>query len=110
MSTKLFRITVAFIAFMLISSALVLTSVADEPIETQGVGLRTEDPGPFLHWPLSSDYQLTNITRLPDTPWTHEFLGITDCPPYPALIERGSWKWNYPGTYPGNRTVIKSGV
>ncbi len=79
-------------------------------IESVGlIGLRTQDPGPFLSWPLPR-VELTAITRLPDTPWTHNFLGISDCPPYPALIDAGYWPHSYSGNYAGNRHLILPGV
>ena len=74
------------------------------------IGYRTEKPGPFLNWPLPSSIGLTNITRLPDSPWTHNFLGITDCPPYPALIDSGYWPYSFAGNYNGNRQFIKPGI
>ena len=55
------------------------------------MGFRTENPGPFLSWPLPSNITLTDVTRLPNSPWTHNFLGISDCPAYPALIDDGYW-------------------
>ena len=74
-------------------------------------GPRTENPGAFLMWPLPPSIRLTSITRLPDTAWTHNFLGIADCPAYPALIDPGNWSYNdVRGYYPGNRQLIKPGV
>ncbi len=49
------------------------------------IGFRTEDPGPFLDWPLQH-VNISDVVRLPDSPWSHNFLGVTDCPPYPAAI------------------------
>jgi murein DD-endopeptidase MepM/ murein hydrolase activator NlpD len=72
----------------------------NNPPEIQDIGHRTEDPGPFLYWPVSST-TLDNIIRLPDSPWTHNFLGISNCPPYPALVDDGYWTngvW-YPGQF-----------
>lgn len=80
------------------------------PRSILGMGFRTEDPGPFLNWPLPANIGITNITRLPNSPWTHYFLGITDCPAYPALIDPGYWPYNTPGNYPGNRAYILPGV
>ncbi|MEI2612499.1 MAG: M23 family metallopeptidase [Candidatus Promineifilaceae bacterium] len=73
------------------------------------IGFRTEDPGPFLHWPLADTNQ-DNITRLPDTPWTHNFLGISACGSYPSLLDAGYWPYSDPGNYSGNRHLILSGV
>ena len=71
------------------------------------IGPRSENPGPFLSWPLADSNQ-DNISRLPDTGWTHHFLGITACGDYPSLIDPGNW---YDGnSYPGNRNLILPGV
>jgi murein DD-endopeptidase MepM/ murein hydrolase activator NlpD len=75
---------------------------------TLAIGFRTADPGPFLSWPLPSNIGLPSISRLPNSQWTYNFLGITTCPPYPALIDPGTW---YDGnSYGGNRNYIIQGV
>ncbi|MEZ4731933.1 MAG: S-layer homology domain-containing protein [Caldilineaceae bacterium] len=73
------------------------TSTPDTTTQITTVGIRNERPGPFLHWPLPASRKVTDITRLPDTPWSYNFLGIIDCPPYPATINN-------------NRSYIKPGV
>ncbi len=74
------------------------------------IGFRTENPGAFLQWPLPDSVNVSSISRLPDSPWTHHFLGITDCPPYPALLDAGYWPYSYAGNYPGNRQYILPGI
>src|SRR5690349_13519025 len=75
------------------------------------IGSRSEDPGAFLAWPLPPEITVTAITRLPDTAWTHHFLGITACPPYPALLDEAYWPHvEYGGTYPGSRDYLLPGT
>ena len=72
------------------------------------IGTRSADPGPFLNWPLPTSITIDSISRLPDSKFTHNFLGITDCPGYPALIDAGKW---YDGSSAGgNRNSILPGV
>lgn len=66
----------------------------------ESIGFRTENPGPFLHWPLPSSVPRTAISMLPDSPWSHNFLGISGCPSYPPMID--DYTWNgvfYPGQF-----------
>ncbi len=97
-----------FCVFVLLMLYVMPANVVAVPTTT--VGTRTEDPGAFLSWPLPADVSRSNITRLPYTPWTTFFLGIKYCPPYPALIDGGEWKYSYPGDYSGNRDAIEDGV
>lgn len=55
--------------------------------DPNAVGIRDELPPAFLHWPLPNHIGIEDITSLPDTPWTHAFLGVIDCPAHPAKIE-----------------------
>ncbi len=104
-----------FYAVVLLSLCVVLFVQSSEKAQgetesvTTSVGFRTEDPGPFLSWPLPH-VNITSITRLPHTPWTHNFLGIETCPSYPALIDAGYWPNAFKGNYAGNRHLIKNGV
>jgi murein DD-endopeptidase MepM/ murein hydrolase activator NlpD len=52
------------------------------------IGYRTEKPGAFLRWPLSAQYTPGDISRLPHSKWTLNFLGITFCPLYPANLSQ----------------------
>ena len=100
------RRQISLITILVCAFTLGVPNTAQSAVPT--IGFRTENPGPFLSWPLPSTIQLTNITRLPDSPWTHNFLGITGCPVYPALIDSGTWTNGQ--SYPGNRSYILPGV
>ena len=102
-----FRAIDVIFLFSLLGGSMFLSvnhSVQAAPLQ---IGHRSENPGAFLSWPLNDTNQ-NNITRLPDTGWTHNFLGIIDCGPYPSLLDAGNW---YDGKfYAGNRHLILSGV
>lgn len=81
--------------------------------QVRAPGNRVESPGPFLQWPLLGISRKA-ITRLPDTPWTHNLLGLYDCPPYPARLDAGYWTYEgktrkEPGYY-GNPEYVKPGT
>lgn len=106
---RIFSIT-AFIVFA-ITLFSVLAPRPGTTVTYADIGVRTpaENPAPFLRWPLPLSVGLTNITRLPDSLWTHEFLGINDCPPYPALVDGdgnpdGKAYWPY-GAFEGRHEV-----
>ena len=69
----------------------------------QSIGFRTENPGPFLSWPLPSNILRTAVSVIPDSPWTHHFLGISSCPPYPPMIDDYNW------VDPNNNPIFYSG-
>ncbi len=86
--------------------ALLALLLAVWPVPAAAAG-DSPRPGAFLAWPLANTDQ-TNITRLPDTGWTHHFLGVSRCGEYPAVVDATLW---YDGkTYPGNRGLILPGV
>lgn len=65
----------------MILTATMVSQVHSNTDEVDDIGHRTEDPGPFLEWPLKHQ-DIVATTRLPDSPWTHQFLGLNDCPPH----------------------------
>lgn len=93
------------LSFLVVLFALVF--VADTDAQTP-IGFRSEKPGAFLHWPLPANITVNRISRLPNTPWTWEFLGIHNCPQYPARIDPGKW-WDGK-SYGGNRSQIRPGT
>lgn len=109
MNRPIFRILMLFFITVLLLNVRSHVFGEVDNSTAQSAGVRTEKPNPFLAWPLPH-VSLTSISRLPDTAWTHNFLGITDCPPYPALIDAAYWPYSFSGNYNGNRQVIKSNI
>jgi murein DD-endopeptidase MepM/ murein hydrolase activator NlpD len=106
--TLLVGLCMMIVMFLLFSQTTSVTHASQPAPAAISIGFRTADPGPFLSWPLPWSIGLSSISRLPNSQWTYNFLGISTCPPYPALIDPGTW---YDGnSYGGNRNFILPGV
>jgi len=91
---------------------LFLNQANHESIEVEAASSLqgSQYPGAFLYWPVPVGWR--SITYLPDSAWTHNFLGITHCPPYPGLIDgdngngRAFWPYYHYGWHPVYRNVL----